>query len=96
MIQTPGTALRAAGGGIGAPARVRAEALIADPSLETAGPPPFNAGDKVTHATFGQGIVVSCAPKPGDYEVTVAFKGQSGIKRLLASFAKLEKVERGS
>jgi len=96
LIQTPGTALRATGGGIGAPARVRAEALIADPPVETAGPPPFKAGDKVSHATFGQGIVVNCAPKPGDYEVTVAFKGQSGIKRLLASFAKLEKVERGS
>jgi DNA helicase-2/ATP-dependent DNA helicase PcrA len=95
LIQTPGTALRATGRGIGAPARVRAEALIADPP-ETAGPPPFKAGDKVSHATFGQGIVVNCAPKPGDYEVTVAFKGQSGIKRLLASFAKLEKVERGS
>ena len=40
--------------------------------------------------------MVNCAPKPGDYEVTVAFKGHSGIKRLLASFAKLEKVERGS
>jgi DNA helicase-2/ATP-dependent DNA helicase PcrA len=96
LIQTPGTALRATGGGIGAPARVRAEALVADAPTQAAGPPPFNAGDKVTHATFGQGIVVNCTAKPSDYEVTVAFKGQSGIKRLLASFAKLEKVERGS
>jgi len=96
FVQTPGTALRATGGGIGAPARVRAEALIADASAAKAGPPPFKAGDKVSHATFGEGIVVNCAAKPSDYEVTVAFKGQSGIKRLLASFAKLEKVERGA
>jgi DNA helicase-2/ATP-dependent DNA helicase PcrA len=95
LVQTPGTALRATGGGIASPARVRAEALIADSPGVQAGPPPFKAGDKVSHATFGQGIVVNCTPKPSDYEVTVAFKGQSGIKRLLASFAKLEKVERG-
>ena len=60
-----------------------------------AGPTPFKAGDKVTHAAFGQGIVVNCVPKPSDYEVTVAFKGQSGIKRLLHSFSKLQKIERG-
>ena len=37
---------------------------------------------------------MNCTPKSGDHEITVAFKGQSGIKRLLHSFAKLEKVER--
>lgn len=55
-------------------------------------PPPFQAGDKVTHASFGNGIVVSCTPKPGDYEITVAFLGDAGIKRLLNSFAKLNKA----
>ncbi len=53
---------------------------------------PFKAGEKVTHDSFGHGIVVSCVAKSGDYEVTVAFVGSSGIKRLLHSFAKLEKV----
>ena len=57
---------------------------------------PFRAGDKVTHDSFGRGIVVSCEPKPDDYEVTVAFVGAQGIKRLLYSIAKLTKVERGS
>ncbi|MDP3064359.1 MAG: UvrD-helicase domain-containing protein [Chloroflexota bacterium] len=62
-------------------------------------PPPakpqltFKAGEKVTHAKFGEGIVVSCAPSGADLEVTVAFKGEAGVKRLLASFAPLQKVE---
>ena len=55
-------------------------------------PPPFKAGDKVQHDSFGAGIVVSCAPRPGDYEITVAFLGNSGIRRLLHSYAKLNKV----
>jgi DNA helicase-2/ATP-dependent DNA helicase PcrA len=69
-----------------------AVAVLDPPGIE-AGPPPFQAGDKVTHAKFGQGIVVNCTAKPGDYEITVAFLGDSGIKRLLHSFAKLQKAE---
>ena len=55
-------------------------------------PTPFRAGDKVRHATFGEGIVVNCAPADTDHEVTVAFKGNSGVKRLLHSIAGLERV----
>ncbi len=55
-------------------------------------PPPFKAGDKVAHAGFGQGIVVNCVSRPGDYEVTVAFLGSSGVRRLLHSYGKLDKV----
>ena len=55
--------------------------------------PPFKDGDRVTHFKFGEGIVVSCAPTDQDYEVTVAFKGESGIKKLLYSYAPLEKLE---
>ena len=55
-------------------------------------PTPFRAGDKVRHATFGEGIVVNCAPADTDHEVTVAFKGNSGVKRLLHSIAGLEKA----
>ena len=61
-----------------------------------AAPPPYRAGDKVTHERFGKGIVVSCVSKPGDFEVTVAFVGDSGVKRLLHSFAKLERAEQGA
>ena len=63
---------------------------------QSAGPAPFKAGDKVVHATFGKGIVVNCTPKPSDFELTVAFVGDSGVKRLLHSFAKLERAEQTS
>ena len=51
----------------------------------------FFAGQKVRHATFGDGVVVSSKLVDGDEEVTVAFAGK-GVKRLLASFARLEKA----
>jgi DNA helicase-2/ATP-dependent DNA helicase PcrA len=59
-------------------------------------PSPFKAGEKVEHASFGKGVVVSCQPKAGDYEVTVAFLGNAGIKRLLSSLAKLQKAGQGT
>ena len=52
----------------------------------------FAAGDHVRHAKFGEGVVVSCAERHDDHEVTVAFKGDAGVKKLLLSFAPLEKV----
>jgi DNA helicase-2/ATP-dependent DNA helicase PcrA len=51
----------------------------------------FEAGDKVRHGTFGDGVVVSSSGTGGDTQVTVAFAGQ-GVKRLMLSFAPLEKV----
>ncbi|MGH2543197.1 MAG: ATP-dependent helicase [Ardenticatenaceae bacterium] len=51
----------------------------------------FRAGDKVRHAKFGEGIVVSSAPTAGDEEVVVVFPGEKP-KKLLASFARLEKI----
>jgi len=52
----------------------------------------FKQGDLVRHAKFGEGIVVSSTPRAGDVEVLVAFKGNVGMKKLLQSFAPLEKV----
>ncbi len=52
----------------------------------------FQPGDRVRHAKFGEGIVVNAAPRGDDFEVTVAFKGNYGVKKLLQSFAPLEKV----
>jgi len=49
-------------------------------------------GDHVHHAQFGDGVVVSCKPVKDDVEVAVVFEG-AGIKKLLLSFAKLDKVE---
>jgi DNA helicase-2/ATP-dependent DNA helicase PcrA len=53
----------------------------------------FAAGDKVRHPKFGEGIVVSCQPQAADHVVTVAFKGEAGIKKLLLSFAPLEHLQ---
>ena len=55
--------------------------------------PGVKTGDKVRHAAFGDGVVVSSTPSGDDFEVTVAFKDGQGVKRLLLSFAPLEKVE---
>ena len=52
----------------------------------------FDAGERVRHPQFGDGIVVSCEPSGGDYQVVIAFQGEAGIKKLLLSFAPLEKV----
>ena len=55
--------------------------------------PAFVAGDRVRHARFGDGIVVNCELYGADQKVTVAFKGEAGIKKLLLSYAPLERVE---
>jgi DNA helicase II / ATP-dependent DNA helicase PcrA len=51
----------------------------------------FRAGQRVKHAQFGEGIVIESRLDRNDEEVTVAFK-KAGIKRLLASFANLQKL----
>jgi DNA helicase II / ATP-dependent DNA helicase PcrA len=56
--------------------------------------PPFEVGSQVRHAKFGVGIVIACTPlkSESDAEVTVAFPGLVGQKKLVQSMAKLEKV----
>ncbi len=54
--------------------------------------PELKAGDHVRHAQFGEGVVVNCQTVTDDNEVVVAFDG-AGLKKLLLSLAKLEKVE---
>jgi DNA helicase-2/ATP-dependent DNA helicase PcrA len=53
--------------------------------------PELKPGDHVHHEQFGEGVVISCQPVKNDAEVVVAFDG-AGVKRLLLSFARLEKV----
>jgi DNA helicase-2/ATP-dependent DNA helicase PcrA len=48
-------------------------------------------GDRVRHAQFGDGVIVSSKKMKGDCEVTVAFNS-AGLKRLMLSFARLEKI----
>ena len=61
---------------------------VKEPDIEL---PELKAGDHVTHGQFGEGVVVSVKSVNNDAEIVVAFTGV-GIKRLLLSFAKLEKV----
>ena len=48
-------------------------------------------GDTVKHDKFGEGLVMQCEKWGSDYEVSVCFDGGE-LRRLLLSFAKLEKV----
>ncbi|NTW97990.1 MAG: UvrD-helicase domain-containing protein, partial [Oscillochloris sp.] len=50
----------------------------------------FFAGQRVRHATFGEGVVMSSRLVEGDEEVTVSFADKE--RRLLASFARLERA----
>jgi DNA helicase-2/ATP-dependent DNA helicase PcrA len=52
----------------------------------------FKTGDRVRHPRFGQGMVIESAVAGADEEVTVAFDEHKGLKRLLASFAHMEKI----
>lgn len=72
--------------------RHRHSNLPEDLTLGVSDAPQFKTGEKVRHAKFGQGIVIESKMTGNDEEVTVAFT-DLGIKRLAASFAKLEKVE---
>ncbi len=53
---------------------------------------PFQVGQQVKHSKFGVGLVIACVPVTGDTEVTVAFPGEVGVKKLVQKFAKLELV----
>ena len=92
LIEAPERGQRYGNGGTGRPEREIA-AVGADGGAPVQAPP-FKTGEKVTHPVFGLGIVVDCSPRPGDYEVTVAFPGNQGVKRILHSYGKLEGVER--
>jgi DNA helicase-2/ATP-dependent DNA helicase PcrA len=53
----------------------------------------LKVGDHVHHSKFGPGIVMNCSPTRDDQELTVVFE-EAGVKKLLASLAPLEKVEK--
>ncbi|MDR3689609.1 MAG: DNA helicase PcrA [Fimbriimonas sp.] len=61
-----------------------------DPPKSPSWKPPFEIGQRVRHAKFGIGVVVSCNPIKDDVEVTVAFPGVVGVKKLVQKLAKLE------
>ena len=54
--------------------------------------PTLKTGDSVRHTTFGEGVVMECVATGGDHEVTVEFANGVGVKKLLLSYAPLEKL----
>ncbi len=52
----------------------------------------FNPGDTVKHITFGVGTILSSKPMGGDTLYEIAFE-KVGTKKLMATYAKLVKVE---
>ncbi|MBO2944769.1 DNA helicase PcrA [Paenibacillus sp. F411] len=53
----------------------------------------FQAGDKVAHGKWGTGTIVSVKGSGNDTELQIAFPAPVGVKRLLAGFAPITKVE---
>lgn len=51
----------------------------------------YAAGDRVKHMKFGEGLVTAITGGGRDYEVTVDFD-RAGVKKMFASFARLEKL----
>ena len=52
----------------------------------------YNVGDTVRHKTFGVGVILSATAMGNDNLLEVAFD-RAGTKKLMANYAKLEKVE---
>ncbi len=53
----------------------------------------YNAGDKVEHRKWGIGTIVQRQGDGEDMELTIAFAAPVGIKKLLAKFAPIKKVD---
>ncbi|WP_339322501.1 DNA helicase PcrA [Paenibacillus sp. FSL W8-0194] len=53
----------------------------------------LKAGDKVAHGKWGTGTVVSVKGTGNDTELQIAFPAPVGVKRLLAGFAPITRVE---
>lgn len=62
-----------------------------EPLLKKRSEAGWHAGQHVQHAKFGKGVVVSVSGSGDQTKVQVAFAG-AGVKQLLASVAKLEKI----
>ena len=67
--------------------------ILARPIFDGCARPSLEVGDLVRHSTFGEGVVMECIPTSADQEITVQFSDGVGVKRLLLSFAPLEKIE---
>ncbi|MNJ64545.1 ATP-dependent DNA helicase PcrA [compost metagenome] len=83
-------------GATGAPSSSRVTVTSGVPGATAAKPSgstDFNAGDKVSHGKWGIGTVVSVKGTGNNIELQIAFPAPVGVKRLLAEFAPITKVE---
>jgi DNA helicase-2/ATP-dependent DNA helicase PcrA len=78
-------------GGLFAP-MPKAKPIFKDTDAATAGKSgDIKLGDKVRHASFGDGLVVATSGSGEDLEISVAFPSQ-GVKKLLWRYAPLTKI----
>ncbi len=72
------------------PERTIEQAAKAEPGWKA----PFEMGQRVRHAKFGEGTVIACVPAASDAQVTVIFQGDAAGKPkvLLQKLARLEAV----
>ena len=62
------------------------------PANATPKPTDLRVGDKVSHAKWGIGTIVSLRGEGDDQELQIAFPAPTGLKKLLAKFAPITKV----
>ena len=62
---------------------------VGNPVKESTGTE-YHVGEKVEHAKFGKGLIVSVKGEGNQAEISVVFEGQ--IKKLIAEYAKLTKI----
>jgi DNA helicase-2/ATP-dependent DNA helicase PcrA len=91
--QRPGVFGSAAG--LGRPAAGGAPATASRAAAPAQGIPvaDYQVGDKVSHGKWGIGTVVATKGSGDDTELQIAFPAPVGVKRLLAKFAPINKVE---
>ncbi|MNV84279.1 ATP-dependent DNA helicase PcrA [compost metagenome] len=65
----------------------------AQPRPDGGAPADYKAGDKVSHGKWGIGTIVAVKGTGNDMELQIAFPAPTGVKRLLAGFAPITKVE---
>lgn len=61
------------------------------PQKSTVSATKFNVGDSVVHKVFGKGVVVSSQAVSNDAILEIAFE-KAGTKKLMANFAKIERL----
>ena len=73
------------------PATARAQAVYKPHPVKPAPAGTYRVGDKVSHKTFGAGMILSATPMANDTLLEIAFE-KVGTKKLFANFARLEKL----